>query len=347
MTDESRNHVVVEDAAGVRNQKFRILSLDGGGVRGYLSAAYLAEAEQFLDRITGRTKPLGEHFDLICGTSTGAIIALALAMGKTAKEIFELYENLIPSVFHRKHRRFWFMRAFRPAYRSAALRSELDAFFGKSDLTGVKRDVCITGVALTTGKPRFYKSDYFSRNIGRKDELLANIALGATAAPTYFEAPELDKSHWMLDGGICCNNPAMVAITDALQFQRGSKRGTVKPAALDDIVMLSVGTGQQAQLPFAQSSCREKLFFSRTSPFAKMGRAGIWLWGWYFHEITMTSQSLLVHFQTQFLLKERYHRFDPPLGTTMPLDAGERVKELRNLGSVDRAFENFACKYLR
>jgi uncharacterized protein len=240
------------------------------------------------------------------------------------------------------------MQFFRPRYRSTVLKSELEAFFGASDLTSVRCDVCVTGVALTTGKPRLYKSDYFTRNTGRAKESLANIALGATAAPTYFEAPALDKTHWMLDGGICCNNPATVAITDALQFQRESKRGTAKPEKLEDIVMLSVGTGQQAQLPFAQSSRIERLpFVKQASPFRKVARGGIWLWGLYFHEVAISSQSLLVHFQVQFLLKDRYLRFDPPLGTTMPLDAADRVKELRNLGNIDGGFAKFACAHLK
>jgi patatin-like phospholipase/acyl hydrolase len=348
MEAQPTSNIAIGNEVGADDQKFRILSLDGGGVRGYLSATYLAEAEQFLDRITNSTKPLGDRFDLICGTSTGGIIALALATGKTAKEISKLYENLIPRVFCREHRRSWLTKYWRPRYRSTGLRSELETFFGKADLTSVIRDVCVTGVALTTGTPRFYKSDYFTRNAGRAKESLANIALGATAAPTYFQAAELDETQWMLDGGICCNNPAMVGITDALQFERKSKRGAEIPGKLEDLVMLSVGTGQQAQLPYAQPTCLDRLrFFHPTSPFTKMAHGGIWLWGNYFHEVAMCSQSLLVHSQAQFLLKQRYHRFDPPLGTAMPLDAGERINELRNLGNMGKALEAFACKYLR
>jgi patatin-like phospholipase/acyl hydrolase len=84
LSSRRRINVMTDGEPPATGQKFRILSLDGGGVRGYLTAAYLAEAEEYLDRITESRKPLGERFDLICGTSTGAIIALALATGKTA-----------------------------------------------------------------------------------------------------------------------------------------------------------------------------------------------------------------------------------------------------------------------
>src|SRR5476651_229194 len=82
----------------------RILSLDGGGVRGALSIAFLERLEKLVEEIEGKPTLLGDWFDLIGGTSTGAIIACALALGYTAAEIHELYKTLGPAVFRK---RFW------------------------------------------------------------------------------------------------------------------------------------------------------------------------------------------------------------------------------------------------
>jgi patatin-like phospholipase/acyl hydrolase len=76
---------------------FRILSLDGGGIRGTFSAAFLARIEEHLDY------PIGRYFDLIAGTSTGGIIAIGLGLGLSAKEILRLYEEKGPAIFDQQH----------------------------------------------------------------------------------------------------------------------------------------------------------------------------------------------------------------------------------------------------
>ena len=83
--------------------KCKVLTLDGGGIKGYLTAKILKNIEQSLNEYRSEDINLGQRFDLIVGTSTGGIIATALAIGKSAKEIFELYETLIPKVFNKSH----------------------------------------------------------------------------------------------------------------------------------------------------------------------------------------------------------------------------------------------------
>ena len=80
------------------SEKFRILSLDGGGVRGYLTVMILENIEKQLNAKDGSDKPLGEYFDLIAGTSTGAIIGGLLAIGKKASEVRKIYENDIKEI---------------------------------------------------------------------------------------------------------------------------------------------------------------------------------------------------------------------------------------------------------
>src|ERR1700693_1007891 len=76
---------------------FRILSLDGGGIRGVFPAAFLARLEEHLEH------PMGRYFDLIAGTSTGGIIAIGLGLGLSAKDILRLYEDKGPAIFDQQH----------------------------------------------------------------------------------------------------------------------------------------------------------------------------------------------------------------------------------------------------
>src|SRR4051794_19029634 len=88
----------------------RILSIDGGGLKGALPAAFLAEVEE----ATG--KRIVDNFDLITGTSTGGIIAIGLGLGIPAREILRFYQSHGPAVFRQDARRLW---AFEKVYRAA------------------------------------------------------------------------------------------------------------------------------------------------------------------------------------------------------------------------------------
>jgi patatin-like phospholipase/acyl hydrolase len=148
----------------VVDQKFRILSLDGGGVRGYLSIKILENVEIFLNEVNGNDLPIGNRFDLIVGTSTGAIIGGLLAIGKTAKEVRKLYENDISIIFGKEMMRGRIMRLFRPKYKSDILEKRARSYFEERTFKDVTTDLIITSVDITTMTPRFHKSD-FSKKI--------------------------------------------------------------------------------------------------------------------------------------------------------------------------------------
>src|SRR5580692_8285118 len=86
---------MTEHGGGQRS--YRILSLDGGGIRGVFPAAFLAKLEEHLQH------PVGSYFDLIAGTSTGGIIAIGLGLGLTANEILRLYEDRGAAIFDQHH----------------------------------------------------------------------------------------------------------------------------------------------------------------------------------------------------------------------------------------------------
>lgn len=342
---------MTDSAEQSENENLRVLSLDGGGVRGYLSARILRSIELLLNEHFREDVPLGRRFDLIVGTSTGGIIALALAMGKPAKEVVSFYEKHLKNIFGSRHKAKYGSWIFRPFYKPAPLHAALDEFFEGATLHDVTTDVCITAVSLQNAMPRFYKSAYLARNSARLSEKLVDIALATSAAPLYFPAHSMQHSASLIDGGVCANNPAMVALVEAMQFETSNKRrdsSSVRSSRqLTEVAMLSIGTGQQCAMPY---------------DFEKLSQGGVSAWSVRFDrnhrsfpfvapdvpiiEVLMQSQSQLVHFQTQFLLKEKYLRINPELKFSMSLDDVQKVDDLKNLSDITATDVSFLTKNL-
>ena len=139
----------------------RILSLDGGGYLGLAGAAFLTELERHFG------VSCHDSFDLFCGTSTGAIIALALASGKSAREVVDLYKAFGPRVFRNpfpgSRRLRWAKGLFTSLYGNAGLQQALNEAFGGQTLGSILakgKYVVIPAFCLTTGKPRLFKTDH-------------------------------------------------------------------------------------------------------------------------------------------------------------------------------------------
>lgn len=304
--------------------KIKVLTLDGGGVRGYLTAKILFNLETLLNRRNNQSINIGQRFDLLVGTSTGGIIASALAIGKSAQEVFKLYEKLIPKVFTPQN-----FGLLKNKYSNETLRSELENILGDTKLRDVKTHLCITSVDVENGSPRFHKSDYFGRNSPRNDEKLVDLALATSAAPTFFPLTSTKHSHWLADGGVVANNPSLVGLIDAIQL---SEDGA------DNVHLLSVGTGEQCHLPYdvkkvetggkKQWMVQKKFGFPISSPIL---------------ELLMESQSKLAHYQSGFLLGDRYFRLNPKLSTTISLDDADKLDSLKNLADIsDRDLEKIS-----
>lgn len=307
------------------DKKFKILSLDGGGVRGYLSAKILCNIEKLLNEEDSLNINIGQRFDLITGTSTGGIIALALAKGLSAKEIFELYENLIPKVFSTTHSK----GLYSSKYSDSILKKELQKIFKDETLDDLVTDVCITSMSLQNASPRFHKTKYFERNSIRVDEKLIDIALSTSAAPTYFPTQDTKHSSSLIDGGVCANNPSLVGLIDALELNNRD---------FNNIRLLSIGTGEQCHMPYSLDKLEDagKLNwiaqFKGTPILSEVGSPLI--------ETLMNSQSVLTHHQVNFLLNydedKRYIRINPKLDIPMDLDDATKINNLKNLADIDR-----------
>jgi len=231
----------------------RVLALDGGGVRGAISVAFLERLEQLIGEIEGRPVLLSDWFDLIGGTSTGAIIAVALALGYRASDIRALYERLGPRVFQRS---IWRVFGLRAKFNAANLQQELDGIIGdrRLDTDDLKTGFCAICKRMDTGSTwivannphsKFWETPSDNSYIGNRYLPLANLVRASTAAPSYFDPELIEIVKGMprglfLDGGVTPhNNPSLHLLLMAAlpQFGLNWELGP------DHLTVVSIGTG--------------------------------------------------------------------------------------------------------
>lgn len=206
----------------VEQQKpeFRILSLDGGGMRGTYAAAFLAGLESDLGLVR-------DNFDLVCGTSTGGLIALALGAGLSGEEIVRFYETKGPLIFPKGLLHLG-PNAIRTAirkhkYSSNGLKRALTEVFGDKTLNDSAVHVCVPAVDFVTCKPYVFKTDHGEGLTRDGTMLMRDVALATSAAPMFFpvssaEVPANKTTHNFVDGGLWANSPVLVGLTEALRF---------------------------------------------------------------------------------------------------------------------------------
>jgi predicted acylesterase/phospholipase RssA len=212
------------DDAG--KSSFKILSLDGGGVRGAFAASLLACVEEDL------TKPVGEYFDLIAGTSTGGILALALAMRIPAAEIVKLYVDNGPKIFPRSIIPDRLRQLFRGKYSPRELQKALGRVFGESILGDAKNRLLIPAFDINAGKIHIFKTAHSPRFTKDHKRLVVDVAMATAAAPTYFPRHLLPNGVPLVDGGVWANNPVGLAAVEAV---------TTLQADPHDVKILSIG----------------------------------------------------------------------------------------------------------
>ncbi len=246
----------------------RVLSLDGGGVRGILTLQYLEKIEAALRARYGHpTLVLSDYFDLIGGTSTGAIIAAGLVLGFDVATIQRMYRDLATQIFKKPFFRFG---AIVPKFGNRSLQKALQATYGAETTLGsprLKTGLMIMTKRMDTGSPwpltNQPNDPYFlpkagKKRIGNANMLLWQIVRASTAAPHYFRPEDvvvgtvldgatgnlLSERGQFVDGGIStANNPALQLLKIALlrgfefNWQAGEER----------LMMLSVGTGLRSR----------------------------------------------------------------------------------------------------
>ncbi len=239
----------------------RILSLDGGGVRGALTLEYLARIETMLRTRTGNDQlVLSDYFDLIGGTSTGSIIAVGLALGFPVAKLQSLYRDLAGSVFDKPPLR---QGLFVSKFPTGPLAFALDQHFGEETLASgkLRTGLMVMTKRLDTGSPwplhNNPKGKYYNDRperaggLGNKHFLLRSIVRASTAAPSYFEPERLHVSTdetgnyvdgAFVDGGVSAsNNPAL----QLLMLAGLSGYGFNWPLGAENVLLVSIGTGSE------------------------------------------------------------------------------------------------------
>jgi hypothetical protein len=240
----------------------RILALDGGGVKGILTLGMLKSLEAELRRRSGRRDlVLSDYYDLIGGTSTGAIIASGLALGLSVEDMIELYLSLGPKVFGRRSGDGFL---FKPKYDPKDLRAALNGVLGRKTVGSpeLKTGLAICAKRIDTGSPWVITnnplSPYFdiedadSATIPNKKYRLIDLVMASAAAPTYFDEVVIDiaddsdptkaQRGYFVDGAVSANNnPSLQLLLLALvpAYGFGWRGGG------EHLMLTSFGTGQR------------------------------------------------------------------------------------------------------
>jgi patatin-like phospholipase/acyl hydrolase len=236
------------------NRPYRILSIDGGGIRGLIPALVLAE----LERQTGRA--VADCFDLIAGTSTGGILALGLTRpgegGRPkyqAQDLANLYLREGPRIFDESFgRHLTNPMGLRVAkYPPSGIEGVLTDYFGETMLKEALTEVLVTAYDIEQRDAFFYRRRRALEE-ARYDVPMRVAARATSAAPTYFE-PALvlwpTGRDVLVDGGVFANNPAMCAYADAWRTLTQTGRIT------EDILLVSLGTGLHTE-PYAYEKAK-------------------------------------------------------------------------------------------
>lgn len=231
----------------------RILAIDGGGVGGIIPA-------RILTYLTEKHPTFLERVDLLAGTSTGGLISLGLACGKTPAELSAIYKRQIPVIFGWGNRRTWVERTVRAKFRPTGLEQAVREI-ARPDLTlgalpGKPVFIPVTAVVRPDGAHSpagvFLSTAYSVYAAPAEAKYCSphwrclDAAMATAAAPTYFPAHEVDRpevgGRWMLwDGGIVANNPAMAAVAEVYRLHARTRVAAGPP--LPDVRVLSFGTG--------------------------------------------------------------------------------------------------------
>lgn len=208
------------------NERFQILALDGGGIKGLFSAAVLAKLEEDLEI------EIAQHFDLIAGTSTGGIIALGLGAGLRPAEIVEFYVAEGPKIFSQYP---WsgLQHLFFRKYGPKGLESALKRCFGDLRLGDSTKRLIIPSYSLDSERVYVCKTPHHERLRRDYRAYMWEVAMATAAAPTYLPGFQGLDGVRLIDGGVWANNPAPLAVAEAT---------SMLDVELSSIRLLSLGT---------------------------------------------------------------------------------------------------------
>lgn len=236
-------------------KKIKILSIDGGGIRGIIPGVILTYLEKRLQALTGTNLKIGDFFDMVAGTSTGGILAcLYLAPGEDGKAKFsandavQLYlkegETIFATTTFEKIIKLYDL--FTPKYSAAHLEKYLQRFFGNTKLNELIKPCLITSYEITQRNAVLFTSADAKESL--RNFYVRDVARATSAAPTYFPPARIKSDEGevfsLVDGGVYANNPALCAYAEArkTKFNALDKEKVDCPTA-KNMLIISVGTG--------------------------------------------------------------------------------------------------------
>ncbi len=238
---------------------YRVLAVDGGGIRGIIPAVFLAE----LEARTG--KPVSCLFDMLAGTSTGGILTTCLATpsddNRTPKfrahDVLEMYAENAGEIFQTPTQ--WWKRVlsplrkwWRPEYTKGGIDTVLNRRLGSAHLTDALVELLVTSYEIEKRRPYFFKTNKARKHAAR-NHYLRHVARATSAAPTYFppaRIPTVDASRirFLIDGGVFANNPALCAYVEARKVlhdraQSCRCKSSCSCQIPKNVLLVSIGTG--------------------------------------------------------------------------------------------------------
>lgn len=239
-------------------KKIKILSVDGGGIRGVIPGTILAQLEKILQRLSNSNRKIGDYFDMIAGTSTGGILSCIYLMpdeeGKakySAQDAVDLYIKNGHTIFDRTTVKKITSAGgiIHEKYSQDAIYNLLTEYFGDVTLDKLIRPSLITSYEISDRKAIFFTS-VDARNDAMYNFFVRDVARATSAAPTYFSPAHIESQNGqifsLVDGGMFANNPALCAYAEARKtefskfFNNSEKKD--KPTAAD-MIIVSLGTG--------------------------------------------------------------------------------------------------------
>jgi uncharacterized protein len=280
---------------------FQALSLTGGGYRGLFTARALQVIEDHIG------VPIGQRFDLTCGTSIGGIVALAVAFEVPMSKVVQVFEKHGAAIFppHEpptskigKGVDLW-QHSRKPRYSTVPLREAITELIDKdATLNDAKHAVAIPAVNVTQGRPQVFKTRHKAEWTRDWKFKAVDVALATAAAPTFFELAEVGGNLYA-DGGLFANAPDLVALHEAEHFF---------DVSLDAIRILSVGTTTK----------------SYSVSFGAGRQFGIadWMEDQRLFAVTISAQQQFVDQLMQHKLQDRYFRLDHEPSQEQAADLG-------------------------
>ena len=252
-------------------------------------------------------------FDVVAGTSTGAIIAASVSLNKNMKDVHDSYHLYGEKIFKRQAK----VGLFKSVYSDRSLRHLLKKSFGDLELQDIHTPLLIPAVDITHGKPFIHRSNFEHPEKSDLSIKLWDAVLSSCSAPVYFPPNKIGTEYLSIDGGLWANNPSLVGLTEAIHYFQKE---------MNEIQILSLGTGLQT-IDFTND--KEKFWgINQWLPFhiPSMKVTPKLL------DLALHLSSESVSYHCKLLLGHHYLRINGELGEEVPFDDVRYMDELSELG---------------